>query len=523
MKGIIVSLFLFTIGLMLMLFSYLQSYPLGIDSPTDFVFNHVSVLFWISLSIMMPSLFLLALSCDNYYVHWFVSVAIFTTFYSIYYLYPTVPSADSSNFRGLTEYFAKTGDLTPNGWSRAYFQWPAFFILAKTTLLVSGIDLVKYEFLLFGIIGFLISTSVYIYASRFSKKGGFIAVIAFAIVLFSFLNYQAAPYTLALAILLLMFVLDNKPISRSSFVVLLVMFLSICLMHAFVAVFFILYLVIRYIVERKPFYRNFFSLSLILYLLTQINLASVSFGSMIHQIFTLPSDYSSYSSIVSSRLVPAKVPIDILAQFFSRGITISLGAICLIGFVFLLVKRKLNHFDKSVLLTGIIYSGMGVVLNTIGYRALPLLFLPISLGVLYLFCGKLKPYLSVILLVMLVFVTFIPVHNSFINYPIQFQTEEQRTASKFLIERFNWGSSRTIFTDVGPWSYIFPQVNGSTNLRNSQLDPNFDVTDYDNVLYTLGLEMTLNVSDSSPNMLNEFDVIYDSGMSHIVKNPLHVP
>lgn len=503
-----------------MVFSWFLSYPLRIDSPTDFVFNHVSVLYWISLSILLASMFLMGITYENYYSNWIISAGIFVVIYSISYFFLTIPTADSNNFTGLTEYFLRTNDLTPNLVSRAYFQWPSFFILAKIMTSVTGIDLAKYEFLLYAIIGFLITTAVYIYASRFSRKEGFVAVIAFTVVMFSFLNYQAAPFSLAFAILLLLFILETKPSSRSSLTVLLLLFVSICTMHAFVALFFILYLLIRAIAGRNAHYRNYFILSLFVYFIVQTNFVSATFGIIIHQLITLPSDYSSYSNIISSRLVPAKVPIDIIAQLFSRGVTISLGLICFLGFISLLAKRKLKQLDIAILLTGIVYSSVGLVLNTVGYRAFPLLFLPVSSGVVYLFYGKLRPYLAGIFLVLLVFVAFIPLHNSFTNYPVSFQTKEEQATSEFLIEKYDWAPPGEILMDTSTGGYVSPQVTGMTEIVDYS-SPTFtsNIQHYNCIVYSVGLSATLrgeNISLSK--ILDKFSLIYDSGSSYIAQD-----
>jgi hypothetical protein len=470
-------------------------------------------------------MFLMGITYENYYSNWIISAGIFVVIYSISYFFLTIPTADSNNFTGLTEYFLRTNDLTPNLVSRAYFQWPSFFILAKIMTSVAGIDLAKYEFLLYAIIGFLITTAVYIYASKFSKNGGFIAVIAFTVVMFSFLNYQAAPFSLAFAILLLLFVLETKPSGKSSLIVLLVLFASICSMHVFVALFFILYLLIRSIAGRSAHYRNLFILSLFVYLIVQTSFVSATFEIIIHQLVTSPSDYSSYSNIISSRLVPAKVSIDIIAQLFSRGVTISLGLICFLGFVSLLAKRKLKQLDIAILLTGIVYSSIGVVLNTIGYRTFPLLFLPVSLGAVYLYYGKLRPYLTGIFLVLLVFVAFIPLHNSFTNYPILFQTKEEQATSKFLIEKYDWASPSEILMDTSMWSYIFPQVNGDTEIvYESSTHYTLNITYYDCIVYTIGLGIALNNTNIfSSQILNGSDVVYNSGSLCIAKNNQHSP
>jgi hypothetical protein len=240
---------------------------------------------------------------------------------------------------------------------------------------------------------------------------------------------------------------------------------------------------------------------------------------------SLPSDYSSYSSIISSRLLPAKVPIDIVAQQFSRGVTISLGLICVAGFIFLITRRKLRPLDVGILLTGILYSGLGVFLNTVGYRTLPLILLPLSLGAVYLFNGKLKPYVKGIFLILLLCVVFIPLHNSFTTYPILFQTKSEQTASNFLIEKYNWASQNTILMGSGPAGYISPQINTTTEIiSESSAGYTSNFTHYDCIFYTIGLGVYLYENNISlPQTPNGFNLVYNSGSSYVLEKTQQSP
>jgi hypothetical protein len=519
MKKTILFLLLFIVGLVLLIYSWFLSYPLSIDSTSDTVFHHISILYWISLPLLLSSMFLLATTHEKYYINWILSIGIFLVVYSIYYFFLMAPGADSPYFRALSEYFFKTNNLTPNDYTHYYYQWPAFFILAKIVTSLTGINLANYSVLLYGIIGYLISTSVYVYASKFSRNGGLIAVVIFTVAMFSFLNYQFAPFSLAFAILLLMFNLETTHRGKFSSISMVLMFLGICIMHELVPAFLVLYFLIQSIVKKSAYYRNLFILFLFIYLVYQITFVTYSFRIILSQLINLPSDYSAYGSIISSRLLPAKVPIDILAQQFSRGLTILIGLICVLGFILLIKKRKLRPLDVGIFLTGIIYSGAGFVLNTVGYRTFPLIFLPVSLGALYLFDGKLRPYLKVVFLIMLISVVFIPIHNSFTTYPILFQTKADQTASNFLIEKYNWISPTTVLIDSSAGGYIFPQVNASAQIVfESSTQFNSNVTNYDCVFYTIGLGMYFvgnNISLSQNT--NGFNIIYDSDYNYIIQ------
>ena len=114
-------------GIVLMVYSWYLSYPLAIDSPGDFVFNHVSLLYWFSLPILLTSMYMIALTSKSNSLKWIISIGIVMTIYSISYFYFMLPGSDSQYFRGLTEYFIKTKDLDPLQPNHGYYQWPSFF------------------------------------------------------------------------------------------------------------------------------------------------------------------------------------------------------------------------------------------------------------------------------------------------------------------------------------------------------------------------------------------------------------
>ena len=397
-----------------MVYSWYISYPLSVNSVNDFVFNHVSVLYWVSLPLLLTSMCMMALSFKNNYWKWIMAVCCVITLYSLFYFYHTLPTSDADYFRGLTENFIRTKNLDPSQPNHSYYQWPSFFILANIATLVSGLELATYEFLLFTIIGFLLATALYVYASKAHTHGGFLAVLAFFIVMFYFLNYQAVPFSLALGLLFLLFMLETQKKSRSVILTMLVLYVSISITHAFVPLFFVLYLLMRSIVSRSKQYLNLSILTLIIYFLVQFTLAQFSFPNTIISIMTLPTEYSG---IISSTLTPVSVATDVVAQAFSRTVTIAFAMICFAGFVFIVIKRKMRELDKAIFLTGAVYSGLGVMLYTLGSRALPILFIPVSLGVLYVYQSKFRPYLTCFILILLVLVVFIPIHTSFVRLP----------------------------------------------------------------------------------------------------------
>lgn len=509
-------------GFMLIVYSWFLTYPLSIDSSSDFVFNHISVLYWFGLSLTLASMYMIIVTSKRNSVKWIMTVGIVMTMFSLSYFYFMLPGSDSSHTRGLTEFFIKTKNLDSSQPSHSYFQWPSFFIFANTMTSVTGLGEVTIEFLVYALIGFLMATALYFYASKVFKSGGFLAVVAFFVVMFStFLNIQFAPFSLAFGLLLLLFMLESRKPSSGVIIAMLVLFVGITLTHAFVPIFFVLYLLIRSVLTRNRQYGKLFLLTLIIYLTVEFALASTGFASSI--LSMMASAPEKYSSIATIR-TPASVPIDVIAQALNGIVEIAFGVACLAGSILLLVKRKIRSLDKAIFLTGLIYSGVGVMLYTLGQRAIPIVFIPISLGIVYLFESKFRPYLTCFFFILLSLFVFIPLHASFSNTSIIFQTKEAYTTANFMIGKYNWDRHNIILSYSSDRWYIFPQVNGNSVLDTDESSSfqSLNITAYDSVIYSVGLAQGLegkglSEENISLQILDRFNVVYNSGFSYIAE------
>jgi hypothetical protein len=509
----------FFLGLMLMFYSWYLSFPLSVDSVNGSIFDHVSILYWLSVPILLTSMFMMATSFKSKYSKWILSVGFVLVLYSLSYFYYTMSTSDASYFRGLTENFVRTNSLNASQFIHYYYQWPSFFLLADITTLVSGLKLASYEFLLFTIIGFLLATALYVYASKAYNRSGFLAVAAFFVVMFLFLNYQAVPFSLAFALLFILFMLETRERSAGTTLTMLILYTSMVITHAFVPLFFVIYLLIRSIISRSRQYFEFFILTLVIYLIAQITFAVFSFRGNIISVFTAPSEYSG---VVGATLASTSVAIDAIPHLFSRTVTIAFAILCIAGFVFLIFRRKLRKIDKAIFLTGAVYSGLGVALSVLGTRAIALLFVPIALGAAYLFESKFRKYLKYLVVVLLIFVVFVPMHSSFTSYPITFQTKENLATANFMIEKYDWNSKSIVIADSYTAWYISPQIQGNSEI-DTDLAPRFGLSNiamYDSIIYSVGLAESLQTSNisveaTSQQILDRFDVVYNSGFSYI--------
>jgi hypothetical protein len=328
--------------------------------------------------------------------------------------------------------------------------------------------------------------------------------------MFYFLNYQAVPFSLAFGIFFLLLMLETQQKSTAIIVTQLALYCSLLITHVFVALFFIIYLLIRSVLDRSNLYGRMLLFSLVSYLAVQLTLSQFSFGQIIKSILTLPYEYSG---IVSATLRLITVPIDVTAQLFSRTVTIAFVLLCVAGFVFLLIKKRMRVLDKAVLLTGASYTLLGFVINTLGWRALAVAFIPISLGAAYFFESRFRKYLTGIFLVLLVLFLFIPLHQSFTS-EVEFQTKSAYVAENFFIEYYNWEKPTHIITSFRVETYLQPKLNSYTYIYTGP--ETFNQSDA--IVHTVELDKDfLDYNTTLENVIQEqkMNIVYDNGLSSV--------
>ena len=509
----------FLVGLLLMAYAWYVSYPIIAISATDFLFDHISILYWVSLPLLLVPMFIIALTTKSYILKWMLSIGIVLTFFSIPYFYSMMPTLDAQQFRGFVEYFTQTKSLDASQLNHNYYQWPAFFILADIATSVSGLSLTSYEFLLFFVIGCLLGTALFLYGSKKYVDGGVIVVVAFFISLMYFIDYQAVPFTLGLALLFILFILDARPKSVGVILTILVLYSALLITHLFVPLFFVLYLLIRGLFDKnkqnKALYRSFFLIGLVSYFLVQFSLASFSFNQLVTSIVKAPMGSLSYF-VSAATATTVQTSINNIAQLFSRVVTITAVVICVVGLLILFLKRKTNVLDKAILFAGAIYSVLGVVLNTLGYRAVAVAFVPISLGAAFLFNSKFKICFAVVFSVLLALFFFIPLHNSFVT-EVSFQTNQNYVADNFFLDHYNWKNPGFVVTDFWTNTYLLPKLD-----NYQYIYPNFDLPQkVHTVLYTpqftgINLDNYTTMQDFAQG--ENLNIVYNDGFSYILTN-----
>jgi hypothetical protein len=433
-----------------------------------------------------------------------------------------MPTSDSQYFRGLTEYFINTKNLDASQLNHAYFQWPSFFFLSDIVTSVSGLKLIDFEFILYATIGVLLSVTLYVYASKLFRHGAFLVPISFFISIYWFINYQSVPFSLALALTFVLFMLETHKKNTSVMVTILLLFSCISFTHFFIALFFIIYLIFRSLISRSKQYAALSLLTISIYLLAQITLGSWNW--IEYNLRGLLTWSPEYNSVVQEVLYPASMPLDVIAQIVSRTLTIAVVLVCITGLAFMLKRRRLRAIDGAILLAGVTYLSLGLVIYSMGSRALPIFFIPLSVGAACLLETKFKSYVKGLFLVVLILFVFVPIHNSYNSFYgdfVPFQTKENSNAEHFILDRFNWKSHSVILAHAPVEVYLhssldMKQTNVTFESDTSPIFPRWG--EYNCLLYTIGLGVTfLKYNYTLEKIVNEekLNIEYDNGFSRI--------
>ena len=353
------------------------------------------------------------------------------------------------------------------------------------------------------------SSALYIYASKFFKKGGFLVVIIFFIGMYYYLNYQYCPFMFAFSILLFLCLLDNRQRNPGSILVMVILFVTFSIMHAFVPVFFILYLFMRSIIDKDKHHKLLLLICSVIYLLFETTYAEGGFFGNIYIISRLPTELTT---AVPLTLKPVIAPLDTIAQSFSTVVLIMVVAVSVAGFLVILFKRKLRNMDKALFFTGIIYTIPGVFIYILSYRAIPLAFLPICLGVPFIFQTRAKSILIGVLLILLILFTFIPIHLAFYQQEISYQTKEGYNADNFLINHYPASKNSFVLASFFTRDYLQNRAPEPINVtvRGEQINQ------VDIILENLALRNAFNSTDET--ILDGFQAstLYDNGYSQIL-------
>lgn len=508
---------LFAVGTAFIVFAWLLSYPVTIPSLDKHVFDLISPFLWVGVSMVLASLLLISECARGRMTKLFCATSMVFFIYVHYLFFERLPGPDSHKFRAMTM-LSQIAGVSPD--QTEYFQWPSFFIFNDVIAEVTGFGVNNISALVFIATGFALSAILFLYSSDESEGMGFAGVALYFAGLFYFVNYQFAPQSIALVLLLACVKLVARNNLGSKICALLV-FVGLVFTHAFMPVMFLGFYLIMVLLRRGRIQ------SLALY--SAVYVAKLVYAAVFHVhdlimiLATLPGELQlspDYEDILYATFGQVHTQIDAVAQIFSRAVTLSIWLLLMTGLLIRVARSDFGIRNLSLMLSGLLYSAIGMAVSIIGYRGFQLAFVP--------FVSCCKPYLTryrklVIgfLLVVLMLFPFVIVHQIY-DTPLV-QTASGERASETLIPSISGGSVSILASRVDA-CYIFLRMSAGqrADLPIVPLDsPLLLSRKYDYVVYGHSLEKRIaSASDlRAPEMdgfVKNYSRIWDDGSSRIL-------
>jgi len=529
---------LFLIGFGLIIISWHNSYPVHLSSINDLTFSQFYVSCWPGLALSLIGLFLVGFYCKNKIV-----VAVCSSLFPlILYISPLffsyLSSSDSGAVRAMFQVFKNTGI---NSQVIPYFEFPNYFSLNEIINRIVGINdkgIAILSFILYGVLLGLFLYLIFVSLKRlnYGRPIPFLFVIIYFVGMYSFLNYQWVPQTLALVYFFILvfisfYLLSDSQKIKWNFIAIL-FFIPLTLTHAFIPIIFLSFFCIltfkkRYLLQIFLTILSIYLIVTIFYMTTFLHIYILTFQ---QSIIGFGKEY------VNAISISLREPEDILSQIISFSNRLNIPMIWILsifGTILLFFKKKIDFILIALGLAGGIYLFIGIFYSILGLRAAQILFIPLTIGFMFFISKWKKPTIALVI-VILILAVFGPMRMAYNN--TQFQTDGEAYACDFLadetitnninlkvaIGQVNWG----YFTNKYVYLKNTQSINFAIRPGNSGFSNVFnDSTNQNNfILYNsnMGKEILQRVTTKERliDMLDKSilnNKIYDCGKTYILK------
>jgi hypothetical protein len=420
------------------IYAWSQSYPLRSAGNLPLFFA-INPLYWVS--------YVLLASCLCWYASRsgvstaktaVAAVAFFTLMHSLGYFFYTSPGPDQF-FRNFAASYLNFGFINQD--ISQQYPWPGFFLLTNLFQEVTGLSQNAFSWIYVFLSGALLSLSIFFIARR-HRLNPFWAVVAYSMTGYFFLNYQFAPQTLGLAFVMLLLQLDYAgKQGRSEKIVGVILLFAVAIFHAFIGVFYLVYLLVRAILDRSYFPRAALAASIIL--VSDVFLAATSFPGLTTAIFSsllALLGFGEYLNAITVTSLPTSP-----FQQFSRLAVVGAGIVSAYGLVAAIRKQRLRRPDTAIITSSMFLAGVGVAVEYVGLRTLQLAMVAAGIGAGFFPQMLAKRRLLTLILLFLGISSIFPVLNA--NYqPYLYQTQDDIAAASFLSTRINSNPATTVFS-----------------------------------------------------------------------------
>jgi len=416
----------------------------------DFTFNQFLPSIWIGIILSLIGLFLTGYYSKRKSIKALCASLFPIILYSYSYFFPILTSPDIGNVRGMFEVFHQVGI---NSDIVSYFQYPIYFSLNEISSQILGFEMEIISALFFALFGILIGLFLFLFLSKIKKNMSgqiaFLAVPLYFIGLFSFINYQWVPQTLALVFFFLLLVLlDQDGVEYKLFSI--VIFTTLAFTHAFIPTIYLIFF--GFYVLKKRELTHMFLLMICIYSSILIYYTTFYFP-VIAETFskTIYSFGSDYNFKVSRSF---EEPSELMSQIISLVNRVRVPLVWLVvttgSFVEFLKKRL--HFKMIALgVTSGVYLGFGFFYPILGMRALQILLVALVIGICF-FIKRWKKLTLLFIFVVLILSVFGPMRGTYSQ--TQFQLDEEKNACSFLANTLPTEGQKTVAIGQVNWGYF---------------------------------------------------------------------
>jgi hypothetical protein len=224
--------------------------------------------------------------------------------------------------------------------------------------------------------------------------------------------------------------------------------------------------------------------------------------------------------------------IDVFAQIISRVLTISTLIIAVIGLGLLWYHKKLDNKDYSMILVGAMFFPTLVVsfssYTTIFWRAAPMVFIPLSMGVSYLSQERFRRPLIILFSIILILLSFSIVHKTFYDLQTFSFTQRDYQATRFIVDNSFTEPRARVLAHYRVMTYLRPSTLSDQVViyRSDSSDLMEGVTEVNYIIYSVGMSKSFLSEGILPQesldhlMSNKYSLIHNSGsFSHIYYKP----
>ncbi len=434
----IFSIILF-VGIILILTSWIYSYPIQHSSIQEKTIFQFFPSLWPGIIFCSIGLFFLGYYKKGKGIQALCSAAFPIIIYVFTFFFSYAPSSDSGSVRAMFYVFQKTGinsEIIP------YFEFPSIFTFNEIIHLLLQTDESGTAVLSIIFYGLLLGLFLYLFLddqrNRFNKQlMPFILVFTYFLGMYSFLNFQWAPQTLALVYFFILLFLTSKLIGdhRHKFweFTLFIFFIAFFFTHAILPIIFLLFFAIV-IIKKRNLTFTFVILTSFLLVFTLYYL-NVHFNIYVQTFQQSISGFGNeYVSVVSRSLGSTTTFLNSIISMVNRFRIPFIWLLSFIGVIILFFRKKMHSFFISLGFAGGLYLMIGALFSILGMRATQIFFIPVSSGITYFFT-KWKKISIIIFTLLLILSVFGPMRIAYNN--TQFHTHEEVISCDFLATNIN--------------------------------------------------------------------------------------